>query len=185
MACSGCGGALPVTHYNQPELAGCPTCQSMVEVSVFPALYQILKAIPAESALSAGEANCFNHPQNKAVVVCEDCGRFLCALCEVEIGAKRSCPDCIERGRSLGEKQELITRRTMHDSIALSLALLPVLMWPVTVLTAPAALFYAIRHWKSPTSILPRTKIRSLAAMFFAVLQIGGWLALLYGVTTS
>ena len=52
----------------------------------------------------------------------------------------------------------------MHDSIALSLSLLPVVIWPVTCLTAPAALFYAIRHWKSPTSILPRTKVRYLAA---------------------
>ncbi len=185
VACSGCGGALPVNLYNDPELAGCPNCQSMVEVRVFPALYQSLKAVPAESELAAGEANCFNHPQKKAVVVCEDCGRFLCALCEVEIGGKRSCPDCIERGRTQGEKQELITRRTMHDSIALSMALLPALMWPVTFLTAPAALFYAIRHWKSPTSILPRTKIRYLSAMLFAVLQIGGWLALVYGVMTS
>jgi hypothetical protein len=132
--------------------------------------------------MAEGEADCYNHPQNKAVVICADCGRFLCALCDVEIAGKHSCPDCIERGISQGERQELIARRTLHDSIALSLSLLPVIMWPITCLTAPAALFYAIRHWKSPTSILPRSRFRYLTAILFSLIQIGGWLTLLVKV---
>jgi hypothetical protein len=52
-------------------------------------------------------------------------------------------------------------------------------VWP-TLLTAPAALFMSIRYWKAPTSIIPRTKIRFMVAMFFAVTQIVGW-ALFFG----
>jgi hypothetical protein len=63
----------------------------------------------------------------------------------------------------------------MYDSIALSLAILPVIIWPVTLFTAPAAIFYAIRHWKSPTSILPRTKIRHVFAILIGTLMLFGW----------
>jgi len=182
VSCPGCQKTLDVSFYNHSEPLACPRCKSYVEVRVFPALYRTLKAVSTERVLETGEANCFNHPQNKAVIVCEECGRFLCALCEVAIGGKCLCPDCIERGRNDGAKQELITRRTMHDSIALSLSLLPLLFWPVSILTAPAALFYAVRQWKSPTSILPRTKIRYISAMIFSSLQVGGWVLLLYGV---
>ncbi|MEZ4601489.1 MAG: B-box zinc finger protein [Syntrophotaleaceae bacterium] len=185
MACPGCGRTLPGTLYNRARPVPCPHCRAVLEISVFPAFYRDDKPVSAQNVLAEGEANCFNHPQKKAVSVCEDCGRFLCALCEVVIGSRHTCPDCIETGRIQGSKQDLVIRRTMHDSIALSLALLPALIWPVTLLTAPAALFYAIRHWKSPTSILPRTKIRYLSAILFALLQVGGWTLLAVSFMTS
>ena len=40
------------------------------------------------------------------------------------------------------------------------------------------ALFVAIRYWKAPPSILRRTKIRFVAAIIIALLQIAGWAAL-------
>ena len=97
VVCSGCGGALPASLYNQPQPAACPHCNAVVELSVFPALYRSLRPVPADRVLAAGEANCFNHPGNQAVVICEECGRFLCALCDVDIAGRHSCPDCIER----------------------------------------------------------------------------------------
>jgi len=62
----------------------------------------------------------------------------------------------------------------MYDSIALALATLPVfLFWPVFG-TAPVSLFLVIRHWNSPRSIVPRTRIRLYLAALFAVAEIGG-----------
>ena len=61
----------------------------------------------------------------------------------------------------------------MHDSVALALAIFPAfLFWPVLV-TAPLTLFWIFRHWNSPRSILPRTRVRFYFAGLIALSQIG------------
>jgi len=61
----------------------------------------------------------------------------------------------------------------LHDSVALALATLPALLfWPV-LLTAPLTLFWIVRHWNSPGSILPRTRARFYLAGVIALSQIG------------
>lgn len=37
------------------------------------------------------------------------------------------------------------------------------------------ALFVAIRYWNAPRSLVRRTRIRFVAAIVLAVLQIAGW----------
>jgi hypothetical protein len=44
-----------------------------------------------------------------------------------------------------------------------------------TLVTAPIALYLALRHWKSPTSLVRRTKIRFVFAVTLAGLQILAW----------
>jgi len=45
----------------------------------------------------------------------------------------------------------------------------------VSVLTAPAAIVLAIYSWSQPTSILPRTRVRSYLAIFFGLAEIAAW----------
>ena len=69
-------------------------------------------------------------------------------------------------------------RRTLYDSIALSLAVLPLVIfffWFFTFVTAPMALFMSIRYWNAPRSIVHRTRIRYVMAMIFATAEIAGW----------
>jgi hypothetical protein len=66
----------------------------------------------------------------------------------------------------------------MYDSIALALAVLPIVtivFWFLTIITAPMALFVAIRYWNAPRSLVHRTKVRYVLAMILATLQIGAW----------
>jgi len=95
------------------------------------------------------------------------------------------CPSCLASGKKKGKIRNLENERFCHDGIALALALLPLLVWPFTVVTAPCAIYYSIRHWKSPGSILPRTKIRFILAILFALGQCALWIYflafLLYG----
>ncbi|MGC3991484.1 MAG: hypothetical protein QM796_17720 [Chthoniobacteraceae bacterium] len=104
------------------------------------------------------------------------CGRFLCALCDLELNGQHLCPSCLASGKKKGKIRNLENERTCHDGIALTLSLLPLLMWPITAVTAPCAVYYSIRHWKSPTSILPRTKIRFIFALIFAGIQCALWI---------
>ncbi len=125
--------------------------------------------------MSEEEASCFYHGRKKAAALCAECGRFLCALCEVRIGGRSVCPECIEKGRADGSMEMLVTQRTLYDSMALSLSILPLLFFFVTPITAPIAIFIAIRFWNKPGSLLPRTKARYISAIVVASLQVAGW----------
>ncbi|HEX5398354.1 MAG TPA: hypothetical protein VFY06_04825, partial [Verrucomicrobiae bacterium] len=120
----------------------------------------------------------------KAVRPCDGCGRFLCALCDCELDDAHFCPTCLEAGKTRGKIKSLDNQRTLYDSIALSLAILPMLILYFTIITAPMALFVAIRYWKAPRSILRRTRIRAIAAIGIALLQIAGWAALIILMAT-
>lgn len=122
-----------------------------------------------------GESSCFYHPQKKAVLPCDGCGRFVCALCDCQLNGQHFCPVCLETGKTKGKIKSLDNQRTLYDRIALSLAIYPLLIFYFTLITAPMALFVAIRYWKSPPSLVRRGKIRFVVAIIFALLQIAGW----------
>ncbi len=180
VTCCDCGFPLPGERFNSGEGFKCGNCGAVLEVEVFPALYRAAEGVKRGDALSAsGEASCFYHPQKKAAAICGACGRFLCSLCETELSGRCLCPSCIEKGRVSEEIEQLVTRRTLYDSLALSLAILPMLFFPLTVVSAPVAIYIALRYWKNPGSILPRSRFRFVLAIIIALAQIAGWSALL------
>lgn len=179
--CPCCSLALPPEFLNQPALAPCPACAELIRALAFPALTRpVATGAAGEAVLVEGEAGCFYHPQKRAVRPCDACGRFLCAVCDCELNGQHLCPACLESGKTRGRLHQLEHQRPLHDSVALSVAVLPMLVFYFTLVTAPLAVFLAVRHWNSPTSLLPRTKIRFVAAIVIAAAQMIGWVALLY-----
>jgi hypothetical protein len=171
--------------FNQPEWMPCPACGAPLQIEVFPALFRKINAGQSgEAILIEGESGCFYHPQKKAVLPCNGCGRFLCALCDCELNGQHFCPACLEAGKTKGKIKNLDNERTLYDNIALSLAVYPLLIFYFTLLTAPMVLFVAIRYWKVPQSILRRTKIRCVAAIIISLLQITGWVIFFIAVST-
>jgi hypothetical protein len=178
--CTKCDVSLPVELLNAPGLSACPQCGALIRVDAFPALVnQPASTQEGEKLVMDSEAGCFSHPRKKAVVPCASCGRFLCALCDVEIGGRHLCPLCLETGKKKRTIKNLENHRVLYDNGALSLSVLPLILVWVTIITAPMSLYYAIRPRNTPTSILPRTKVRFIIAIIFSLLQIGGW-ALLF-----
>ncbi len=183
LTCGRCQRTLPADVFNTPQLTPCPACGAGVRALVFPALFQPAAVGSAGERLMAdGEASCFYHAHKKAVVPCDSCGRFLCGLCDVELNGQHLCPACLQTGTQKGRLQTLESRRVLYDDIACSLAVWPLVpfFWFFIPLTAPAALFLAIRHWRTPTSMVPRSKTRFVVAIALASLQILGLIA---GVT--
>src|SRR6185369_13510263 len=116
--------------FNRAELKPCPSCAAPLQVEVFPAFFRkITPGTGAETILVEGEASCFYHPQKRAVLPCHGCGRFLCALCDCELHGEHYCPACLETGRKKGKIKRLENRRTLYDSIALAVALFPILFF--------------------------------------------------------
>jgi len=186
LLCPKCKIPLRANVINRGEPAPCPGCASALQVEVFPALFRSIQTgRSGEAVVVETESSCFYHPQKKAVIHCEGCGRFLCALCDCELHGKHYCPQCLETGKKKGKIKSIENERTLYDSVALGLALAPLLVFYVTFLTAPIALYVAIRYWKAPRSIVHRTRIRFILAIIFASLQIAGWVVAIVMIAGS
>ncbi len=168
---------------NTGELQPCPSCGGLARIDVFKAQFRDQpSANAAETLLEDGAAGCFYHPRKKAVVPCSACGRFLCSLCDVELDGNHICFSCLETGRKKKKIKNLENNRTLYDRIALSLALYPVLIFYLTLISARIVVYICMRYWKAPSSILPRTKIRFIFALILASLQILGWVVLFLSI---
>ncbi len=177
ITCQKCFQPLPRSMYNTGAFQQCPTCQAQARVDVFPALFRAqTESGTGERIITEGTAACFYHPKKKAVVPCASCGRFLCALCDVEFNDKHLCPQCIEKGGEQQKAANLENKRTKREDIAVTLAILPLLLFYVTLITAPVALFYSIRHWKTPMGPVRGGKWKLVVAMFFSIAEITGWI---------
>ena len=177
VSCSKCDTPLPDAVFTTVGPHICGACGASVQVYVFPALLRAQPpGEPGETVVVDGTAGCFYHPHRQAVVPCEHCGRFLCTLCEVEIDGQHLCLTCLDTSNTKGALPSLAQRRTRYDSIALRLVILPTLLLWATLVTAPLTIWYVLWHWRSPMSILPRTKVRFVIALSLATLQILAWL---------
>ena len=185
LLCTKCKAPLPEALINRPELTPCPSCAAPLQVEVFPALFRpVVTGRDGEAVLVEGESTCFYHPQKKAVLPCDGCGRFLCALCDCELHGQHFCPACLEVGRKKGKIKSLENSRTRYDNMTLALAIYPLLIFYFTILTAPLTLLMAILHWRSPLGLTQRSRIRFIIAIVIAGLQIGGWTLLFIGLAS-
>lgn len=187
LRCDKCQRQLPGALANTPAPVECPSCRALLLVQVFPAfLRPVVRGRASEALASQEDAGCFYHPHKKAVVPCEDCGRFLCALCDLEIDGQHVCPACVEIARQAGKSLRAGGQRTLHDQMALSVlfggvAVGLITVGVATIITAPIALFLVIRYWNEPArSPVPRTRARLIVAGVLALLQIAGWSFALY-----
>lgn len=161
------------------QLAGgtavCASCLAENTLRVFPAaLAEERAAVPA--AASAGEAACFDHPNKLAVAACSQCGRFVCQLCEVQFGDETWCPSCVAAGSGKARAANTETSRTLYDSIALTLPLASLILWPFTALAGPAAVVLSIMKWKAPLSLVRRSRWRFVVGILLGLAETGGWI---------
>jgi hypothetical protein len=154
-----------------------------VQIEVFPAFTRpIAVGTIGEAIVIEGEAACFYHPQKRATVPCGICGRFLCALCDLELNGQHVCPNCLETGRKKGQLENLDTRRTPYDSAALTLAC----VGPLTCgITSVLAIGFALYGWRKPGSLIPRTRLRSILALVLAVAELIVMASLIYSGITN
>jgi hypothetical protein len=178
-SCPKCHGSLPGELCNTTELVRCTACEAAILIEVFPAAFQAQTAgAIAEPVVEEGVASCFYHQQKKAVTHCDACGRFLCALCDVDFGGQHLCPGCLQTGRKKGKIAGLDTSRTLWDSAALLLCLVPTVifvLWPVFIVTAPLAMVLAVVSYYKPGSLVPRRRWRPVVVIVLSLLQLLFW----------
>ncbi len=178
LPCPKCKRVLGSDSWHDSASGKCRGCREDFEFFAFPALTAQPKRATAQTALEAEESVCFFHAGNRAEAVCDDCGRLICAVCSIGASGRKVCPSCISATKKAGAPT-VVRERMLHDSTALGLTLLPLLVWPLTLVTAPLALGFTIYGWKKPSSLVRgRSRVKLIAAGIIAVVQIGAWVTL-------
>jgi hypothetical protein len=171
--CPKCSLPVPESYFGSAEPEPCLTCGSRLLIRVFPAFHRPPDQVKTgEAVVAETESACFYHAQKRAVVPCDSCGRFLCALCDIELNNQHLCPSCVESGRTKGKLKNLDNKRTIYPDMALQLCLVP--------LTAPYVIYLGIRYWNAPGSV-PRGSLRTrfTLALVLAGIECVGLILLL------
>ncbi|HMO64160.1 MAG TPA: hypothetical protein PKE47_02855 [Verrucomicrobiota bacterium] len=168
LPCPKCRGAF------EPPAGGvemdCPRCRAPLLVAVFPVFGRGLAAGGTGAPVVAeGDAGCFFHPGRLAAVVCGGCGRFLCALCDVEFAGGRWCPKCLADARRQ-EAASFPQTRVRHDYLVLMTVVLSLLAFPAAVVTGPFAIGYAAWAWRRPPGLAAASRPRLVVAAVLAAL---------------
>jgi hypothetical protein len=167
--CPACRIALPDEPAQMAALRSCPGCSRPIEILPFPGLNRpTVVGRPAEAVTGEGEAACFFHSTKKAVVPCDSCGRFLCALCDIELEGQHLCPACLQAGQASGELPGLERPRTRWDQLVwwLNLGLLTCVGAPLIALIN---IVITIVCWNKPGSRVHRHRLSLLLGTLVSV----------------
>lgn len=181
--CLKCNALLDTASLNVPLFVKCHNCSAPNQSWIFPcAVTDAPGRAAPENLFIRDDAGCFYHPSKQAAASCDACGRFLCALCDIEMEGKHICFNCMAAGKEKKTMKNLENHRVLYDALAIRLAVFPVLIfWFLTFISAPVTLFISIRHWNSPSSIVPRKKkLRFVIAILLSLIQIIGWGVLIF-----
>jgi len=179
LPCPHCRRGLEADSWHDAGSGKCRVCYADFEFVGFPAAVPRPKRVWARAKSAVAEETvCFFHLQNVADTICAECGRLVCTVCSITVSERVVCPSCVAvPGKA--DAPAAVRERMLYDSTALGIALLPLLIWPVTLLTAPFALGFTIHGWKKPSSLVRgRSRGRLIAAGIFAIVEIGVWVTL-------
>lgn len=186
LSCPNCKEKLERASWHEAGTTGtCRRCLSDFDFVAFPALTAKPAVAKPVAVQVTDAATCFFHAENQAETVCEGCGRFLCTVCAVPFGGKKLCASCIAKKKS-GDQTDLLASRVLYGGIALALAVVPLVIYPFTLLTAPMALVLAILGWNKPGSLVrgsPRPRL--VIAGVIALVEIGAWVTFFVAMATA
>lgn len=185
--CPKCQKPLPAGAHELEALAACPHCARALTVAVFSGYQRPVargaSAVPATAGL---DASCFFHAGRKAAAACDRCGRFLCAVCDLELEGRHWCAACLEAGRAAGTIAPLEHQRLRWDlAVWYLLAGSLVLCWPALLITAPVALGLAGWKLRAPPSRVARSGLGLKLAFPVGLLLLGGLAALAVAIFVS
>jgi hypothetical protein len=153
VACPSCGGFVAPAQ-TPSGWQSCPYCQKRLGIRAWPVARQKTNTVSAMPE----HATCFFHPEKAFEACCQRCGRFLCALCDLQLGAEHVCPTCFERGRTdtgrNGAAAEWRHRDVLYDSIAVTIGWGWILFWPVIIAALPATIVLHVKFRKAPRAYL-------------------------------
>lgn len=176
LQCPSCRSHLRVGREVSFFEEACPVCRSQVSLTIFPRLFRGFAATDGGVPGGDGEARCTFFPELRADKVCDECGCFLSARAAASWAGRDLCLPCLHRLREVGSDPAYLARTKLYDKQALTLV-----TWlaPLSLFTAPLALFLLLRHRKAPLGFVPRSKAIWWIAMTLSLLWIATWTVLI------
>jgi hypothetical protein len=182
LPCPKCQRVLNPLAWHDESHGRCRSCDVEFAFTGFPALTAPRVHAAPKAAVVDEHATCFFHTENQAETVCESCGRLLCTVCAIEFSGRRLCPGCMAASRK--DAPHASDHRTLFDGLALALAFFPLLIYPLTLFTAPIALGCVIYGWRKPRSLVAPGRARLIVAGVAALLEIVAWVVVFILVFT-
>lgn len=183
-SCVKCGHPIPWHEVNLTGDTSCRQCGKAQEITLFSAIYRkLIQNTPRAREALPEEATCFYYPEKQARYVCALSGRFICEDAATDWDGKKVSLEALLRLRDEEQAEDLKTGAILYDDIALALAVLPILFWPLTLFT-PFAVYYLVFRYASrgPTSIVRKSRWRYYLAAVLATLQLALWILVFTGI---
>jgi hypothetical protein len=188
LACPKCRSLWPAGFESAAKAQSCPGCGTETLARSFPALHRTpAQGRVGEPAVAEGEATCFFHPQKRAAVPCDACGRFLCALCDCEIGDQHLCPGCLEGGARKQRVHSLEQARTRWDYLAWTALIVPSLLTCGFALPIVSVVVLVLAIWKrkAPPGLVGNSALNLKLAIFAAAVGLVGGIIFWVAVAMS
>jgi hypothetical protein len=185
LTCPRCSESLPLDLFVAGQPGRCPTCHSQVEAYIFPQFHQDPASRCEIRLAQEHEAVCYFHSRYRAKNPCDNCGRFLCEICAIQVGNRQLCPECLSQLRKQRNETGLVHYAALFDNVSLFLVTAPVLtlfFWFLTIFSAPVSLFLSFYYWPRQWNLLPRSRARFVLAILLSLLLIAFWAFVIYYV---
>lgn len=153
-ACRGCSSSFEAMRFQPPDRAA--------------AVQRLGEAGPG------AETACAAHPANVAVVNCQRCGVFMCALCRIDADEMALCPACFDRLSAEGALASTRTSFRDYGRQASNTAIvgLPLIVFGLAI--GPAAIYYGLRSLKQLRQMGETTgRARAVIAILAGLLEAG------------
>jgi hypothetical protein len=182
--CPNCHGLTEVNPATTPQGAQpfrCRHCGAGAEVEAFPVLGRGLLPGRTGVATVGDEAACFFHADKRAECACDQCGRYICALCDIQVGERHFCPQCFGGDPGRPAPSALTEReRSMPGRLAFWMAVVTLFLGPLGSIGGPIAVWQAIRGLRAPRSVTGgRATGMAVVGLVLGLMEGGFWLVMI------
>jgi len=187
LTCPHCSGPLPIDLFVAGRFGRCPACHSQVEAYIFPEFHKAASARSEIHLAQEHEAVCYFHSRYRAKNPYDNCGRFLCEICAINVGNRELCAECLGQLRKQRNETGLVHYAPLFDNVSLFLVTAPVItifFWFLTIFSAPVSLFLSFYYWPRQWNLLPRSRVRFVLAILLSLILIGLWFLIIYYLAT-
>lgn len=150
----------------------CPACRADISVNALPAIHGHRSGRKRDENASEGNPVCHFFPNLRAATVCDECGVFLSHRANVRWSDRDLCLPCLHRLREESHDPSFVGRGRFYDRISLALVTYGA---PISLFTAPVALFLLLRHSKDKASFVPHRSSTWWVALLLSILWLALW----------
>ncbi len=172
LQCPRCRGMFMLQDGSTKVDEKCPVCQAEVSLAIYPRLFREVSLKSASQPSEGDDAICTFYPELKAEHICDACGSFMSERATIHWSDRKYCLPCLHRLREEEPSSDFKANSKLYDKRALALV---TLLAPLTLFTAPVALFLLLRHRKDRSGFVPRTGVTWWIALVLSILWIAGW----------